>query len=205
MTAELSSRGYDMTGLDASAAMLAAARARLGVDVPLVEVTLPNLPDGRDLAGPFDAMVSTFDGFNYLDADALQLTLRRLAERLRPGGWLVFDVHAEAILALVRDNPVVLGDRDDVRWAVTYVVDEDARTCRSIMRMESEGGPRESFVEEHLQHLHSSDVVGAALSGAGFELVSVTDEYTDSPAGPDCLRATWVARRQASHGQPVSA
>lgn len=205
MTAELSSRGYAMSGLDASAAMLAEARVRLGSDVPLAEVALPDLRDEPGLAGPFDAMVSTFDGFNYLDESALRLTLRRLAERLRPGGWLVFDVHAEAILAVVRDNPVILGDRDDVRWAVTYVVDEDARTCRSIMRWESDLRPGESFVEEHLQYLHSADVVSAALSGAGLELVSVTDEYTDSPLGPDSLRATWVARRRVSHGQPVSA
>ena len=205
MTAELRSRGYDVSGLDASPAMLAEATVRLGSEVPLVEVTLPDLTDARELAGPFDAMVSTFDGLNYLDRSALELTLRHLAERLRPGGWLVFDVHAEAILALVRDNPVVLGDRDDVRWAVTYVVDEDARTCRSIMRVEAADSPSASFVEEHLQYLHSADAVSAALSDAGFELVSVTDEYSDAPLAPDSLRATWVARRRASRDQAVPA
>ena len=205
MTAELRSRGYDVSGLDASPAMLAEATVRLGSEVPLVEVTLPDLTDARELAGPFDAMVSTFDGLNYLDRSALELTLRHLAERLRPGGWLVFDVHAEAILALVRDNPVVLGDRDDVRWAVTYVVDEDARTCRSIMRVEAADSPSASFVEEHLQYLHSADAVSAALSDAGFELVSVTDEYSDAPLAPDSLRATWVARRRAPRHQAVPA
>ncbi len=195
MTAELGSRGYDVVGLDASSAMLARARTRLGPDVALVETTLPSLPQARELAGPFDAVVSTFDGLNYVDVDDLRRTLVALTTRLRPGGWVVFDLHAEAMLARVRDTPVVLGSHEDARWAVTYVVDESARTCRSIMNLQAEGRPDASFVEEHVQHLHDDATVQDALASAGLTLVAVRDEYTPVPAGPQTLRATWVARR----------
>ena len=43
MASELVARGYRITGVDASAAMLARARGLLGPDVLLVEETLPDL------------------------------------------------------------------------------------------------------------------------------------------------------------------
>lgn len=197
MTVELARRGFAMTGIDASAAMLALAGVRLSPASTLVEARLPDLPDSPVLAGPFDAMVSTFDGLNYLDPADLRLALTRLVPRLRHGGWFVFDVHAEPMLDYVRDNPVILGEHDGASYAVTYVVDEASRTCRSIMRLEDDADPDASFTEEHRQFLHSSDTIRAVLVDAGLEVVSVTDEYTQVPVGPDTLRATWVARRPA--------
>ena len=43
--------------------------------------------------GVFDAAVCTFDGLNYLTPDELGLTMAAVAHRLRPAGWLVFDLH----------------------------------------------------------------------------------------------------------------
>ena len=103
MTVELARRGFAMTGIDASAAMLALAGVRLSPASTLVEARLPDLPDSPVLAGPFDAMVSTFDGLNYLDPADLRLALTRLVPRLRHGGWFVFDVHAEPMLDFVHD------------------------------------------------------------------------------------------------------
>ena len=59
---ELTARGYRVVGVDASEAMLALARERLGPDVALSRMTLPDLT----VEGIFDAAVCTFDGLNYL-------------------------------------------------------------------------------------------------------------------------------------------
>lgn len=198
MTDELRGRGMSVVGLDASPAMLALARARLGAQADLIEATLPGLPDDARLAGPFDAVVSTFDGLNYLDEAALRSTFAQLVALLRPGGWLVFDLHAEPMLAYVRDNPVVLGEHGDARYSVTYVVDEVARTCRSIMALQVAERPEAGFVEEHRQHLHSDAAVRAALADAGLTAVAVTAEYTTMPVNAQTLRATWVARSPAA-------
>ncbi len=203
MTAELVARGLDVVGLDASAAMLALARGRLGTAVPLVRTTLPHLAPDPHLAGPFDAMVSTLDGLNYLDPADLRRTLAALGGLLRPGGWLVFDLHADALIALARDNPVVLGTAGDCRYAVTYVVDERARTCRSIMSLQSDVDPSRDFVEEHLQYLHRDREVRAAVVAAGLVVVRVVDEYSPTPANPTTLRATWVVQRPVAGRLPV--
>lgn len=200
MAAELQSRGYDVAGLDASTQMLVRARERLGPSVELVETFLPRLPQPPSLAGPFDAMVSTFDGFNYLRLPELQTSLLTLAERLRPGGWLVFDVLTDAALSVAADNPVVLGQLGGARYSVTYVV--AGRTCRSIMTFEEEGRSGTGFTEEHIQYAHTDDDLRAALTAAGLTVSATTDEYTDVPAGPQTLRQTWVTRRPSGVVKP---
>ena len=62
LAGELVARGYSVVGVDASEAMLALARKRLGPEVVLSRMTLPELA----VDGCFDAAVCTFDGLNYL-------------------------------------------------------------------------------------------------------------------------------------------
>jgi predicted TPR repeat methyltransferase len=62
LAGELIARGYRVVGVDASEAMLARARERLGPEMVLGRMTLPDLAVG----GGFDAAVCTFDGLNYL-------------------------------------------------------------------------------------------------------------------------------------------
>ena len=92
LAGELIARGYRVVGVDASDAMLALARERLGPEVALSRMTLPDLA----VEGVFDAAVCTFDGLNYLTPDELRLTMAAVARRLRPAGWLVFDLHTDA-------------------------------------------------------------------------------------------------------------
>jgi SAM-dependent methyltransferase len=191
MTVELIRRGHDVVGLDASAAMLARARSLLGPDVLLVESVLPDLP----VAGPFDAVVSTLDGLNYLPLPEFRRTLSAAADVLRPGGWLVFDLHTDAALTLMHDNPVLEGTDAGLRFVLTSTVDD--RACTTTIEVEADD-PSRSFAEEHVQYVHADDEVRAALTDAGLDLSSVTDEYTDEPVVDGTLRATWTARRQTA-------
>ena len=55
--------------------------------------------------------------------------------------------------------------------------------------------PAESFRETHQQILHSPAQVQRVLTAAGFSSVRCVEEYSDAPATPSTLRATWIARR----------
>ncbi len=191
LAAELIGLGYEVSGVDASPAMLARARRLLGPDVSLVETTLPALP----ATGPFDAAVSTFDALNYLTPGDFRLTLSAIAGTLRPGGWIVFDLHTDAMLDLARRTSSVEGEQDGTRYAISNVVDPAARTCLATIEVTGEGV--EPFSERHLQYFHSEERVCADLGDAGFTSVEVLDEYTETPAVDETLRATWVARRTA--------
>jgi SAM-dependent methyltransferase len=189
MSAELIALGYRVSGVDASAAMLARARRRVGPDVPLAQATLPDLGGG----GTVDAAVSTLDGFNYLTPDAFRATLAAIAARLRPGGWCVFDLHTDAMMDFAAEHPVIAGETGGRQFTITNTVDTTQRTCDSrIDVIDDRSGA--SFSEHHLQHFFSHRDVRSALVDAGFDVRAVTDEYTHDPVRPATLRATWVAR-----------
>ena len=190
MTAELLGRGFTVTGVDASPAMLRLARERLGPDAPLIEAWLPDLP----VEGPFDAVVSTLDGFNYLTMTELTQTLAATAGVLRPGGWIVFDVLGPGSLDFARTHPVITGGRDGTRFTLTTHV--SGVTCTATLDFQSTDPSLPSFIETHIQHVHPSGEIEDALASAGFRLQRVVDEYSDAALTETTLRATWVARRE---------
>jgi SAM-dependent methyltransferase len=189
LAAELIALGYRVVGADASQDMLERARHRLGPDAALVLATLPDL----ELDGVFDAVACTLDGITYLAPEELPPAAAAFASRLRRGGWLVFDVHTDAMMAVTVGRPVVEGERDGHRFVIRSAVDPDAR--RSNTRIEvtpPDGGT--PFSEQHRQHFHRAADVEAALVGAGFGVIAVRDGYTDRPADESTLSATWIAR-----------
>jgi len=140
--------------------------------------------------------VSTFDGLNYLTLDELRPTLAAVGRRLRPGGWLVFDLHADAMLEFARSHPVVEGAADGKRFTIRNDVDVSARTC--VTRIDVTGATdADTFSEQHRQYFLRAPEVRGALCDAGFGPPSVTDEYTDQPAARSTLRTTWTCRRTA--------
>lgn len=189
LAAELIARGYRVVGVDASAAMLARARERLGPEVALAQMTLPDL----EVDGLFDAAVCTFDGFNYLTPGELRLTMAAIAHHLRPAGWLVFDLHADAMMDFTVSNPVVAGESAGNDFVITSVVDPDVRTCDTRIELTN---PREGepFCEHHRQYFHTDAEVRTSLERAGFSVTAVGEEYTHRPLDASTLRATWSAR-----------
>ena len=189
LAGELIARGYRVAGVDASDSMLALARKRLGPAVPLSRMTLPELA----VDGLFDAAVCTFDGFNYLTRDEFQLTMAAVALRLRPAGWLVFDLHTDAMMDFTIANPVVAGESAGNDFVLSSVVDRGARTCETRIEL-TPPGDDDPFSEQHRQYFHRDADVRSALQGAGFAVSAVAEEYTEKAADASTLRATWIAR-----------
>jgi predicted TPR repeat methyltransferase len=190
LAGELIARGYQVVGVDASAAMLALARGRLGPEVVLSRMTLPDLA----VDDSFDAAVCTFDGFNYLTPDDLLLTMAALAGCIRPGGWLVFDLHTDAMMNFTIANPTVAGRSAGNDFVISSVVDSRARTCDTRIEVTR---PRdgEPFSEQHRQYFHADADVRICLQETGFAVIAVEEEYTHESADASTLHATWTARR----------
>jgi SAM-dependent methyltransferase len=189
MGAELEALGYRVSGVDSSPSMLDRARRRLGPEAVLVECRLPDL----SIDGVFDVAISTFDGLNYLMPEDFRSTFAVVANRLRPGGWFVFDLHTDATMEFAASHPTVEGEAQGHHYVIDNVVDTRARTCDSRIRVTrvSDG---DTFSEHHRQYFFTDDEVRESLRRAGFEVVSVTDEYSDQPADRFTLRATWNGR-----------
>lgn len=112
LAAQLRDRGADVTGIDASAGMLAIARRRLGDDVPL---HVGDLCDPLPFAdASFDDVVASLV-LHYLEDWAP--TLAEIRRVLRPGGRLIASVDHPFVAYTIQDP------RPDYFAATSYTFD----------------------------------------------------------------------------------
>ena len=102
------------------------------------------------------------------------------------------------MLAFASSHPVVTGQANGKSFIITNTVDLRARSCVTQIEVTGPGGS-DTFSEQHRQFFFRAADVRRALADADFECPSVTDEYTDEPATPSILRATWISRRLSAN------
>lgn len=83
---ELARRGFSVTGVDADAGMLAAAR-RKAPELPWVQADLADLD--TEPAGPFDAVLLAGNVMIFLEPGTEAQVMAGLSARLAPGGLLI--------------------------------------------------------------------------------------------------------------------
>ena len=192
----LTARGSRVTGIDASEAMIAHARANApSAEFHVADATRFHLPDR------FDGAVSTFDSFNHiLSVEALAEVFRCAAAVLKPRASLVFDLLSEAAyqtrwtdsFSIVRDDHVLLlgGESYDFRTRI-------ARCDITMFRRLNGCWKRfDTTVEERC---HPHEEVEAALRDAGFGAAHRYDACELGIAGRlGEGRTFWVAPYDAS-------
>lgn len=96
VTHEAVDRGYRVTGIDASRALIArAARQMPGADFVVADIR------GFETGKKFDGALSTFDSLNHLLAYRdLRAAFRCVRKALKPGAPFVFDMNLEEAYAL---------------------------------------------------------------------------------------------------------
>ncbi len=178
VTKELVQRGYQVTGVDNSAELIALARRQMP-DVDL------RVQDARQLAldDKFDAVLSTFDSLNHiLSLEDLQKVFTGVHGLLKFGGRFVFDMNVEEAYSLdlkqwtvdIKDKSVgiVRGLYDPfghkARTELMWFVKADDGNCWR---------QHHSVVE---QRCYTQVQILRALSSAGF---SIVEAFTSAEAG----------------------
>lgn len=85
----LSAEGYEVLGIDIDEELVAEA-ASLHPDVAFLNLDMRQLDDVGKI---FDGVICLWQSFGYFDEDTNAAVLGSMAERLRPGGRLVFDLY----------------------------------------------------------------------------------------------------------------
>lgn len=165
MARELGERGYCVTGLDGSEAMLRIART----NAPQADFVLADARDFR-FTSPFDAVLSSFNSFAHAGSTAeLTSILLNARSSLKVGGPMLFDVSMEEQYeAKWRGS---FGEvHEDVSWIVRASFDREARIARNditIFRRDSSlDWQRQDFAFH--QRCHRESEIQAALKNAGF-------------------------------------
>ena len=186
---ELVEAGYDVLGIDISAAMIDIARRR----VPQAEFQVGSLLKAK--LPTCNAVTSLGECFNYLfDKNNSVSELRRLFGRvytaLKPGGLLIFDIAEHGRGKGPRQKHKVGTD-----WAVLVEVDEDTRTNRLTRRITSFRKVGELYTrdeEVHRLQLYRRSEITKELREAGFRVRTV-HAYGDQPMIEGCVG--FVARK----------
>lgn len=176
----LAQAGHALTGLDASAEMLAVAaeNARLArLTIPFVLQRMEALCLHRKV----DAIVSACDGVNYLlSREAVDAFLHAARANLKPGGTLLFDVSSRYKLSCILANNTFAQEEEGAAYIWTNEYDEASKLIRMNVTFfaRSSDGRYERFTEEHLQRAHSQRELTNALLRAGFCDIRVYEAFS---------------------------
>jgi SAM-dependent methyltransferase len=96
VTSDLVKRGYRVTGVDSSAALIEIARREL----PQADLRVQDVRR-LEVEGPYGGALSTFDSLNHiLSLEDLHAVFSGVYEALGPGGLFVFDMNLEEAYSL---------------------------------------------------------------------------------------------------------
>lgn len=165
---ELASRGYDVTGVDASEEMVDIAREK--TDATFRQGRLPELD--VDLDEDYDLIVLLFDVINYFDHEELRPSLERLREHLAEGGVLLFDHSQMPDETTPAYLHTVDGENGDfARIAQFRDVDEEhtMRYESAVIAKDEQG--LDFFLDKYDYSRFETEFISDLLDDLGFEFV----------------------------------
>lgn len=190
ISAGLAEKGYLLTGLDGSAAMLDFARQN-APGVRFIQA------DARSfhLEGRFDAVISPFDSLNHLmTASELERVFCNVSDVLTDEGIFLFDLNLEEEIESQGNSINMIGE--DHACIVNAVYDPVKRLKRydlTMFRLES-GSWTRSDVSLY-QRYHETEDVLRALSAAGFHRIRTYDARKEFGFTLSDGRMFYVARK----------
>lgn len=200
----LAERGWDVVGLDRSAAMLEIARAKAttvewGANIRFVQGDMRQLPPEVLDQPPFDLVTCTYDSLNYLlNEQSLAACFASVAWVLRPGGAFIADMNTPYFLQSD-------GDRcEALEYPGFFQVSQssyEAATMCSTLRLtwfvDDDRGHYTRFDETHIERAYPFATLERLLDEAGLDIEAVYDCFTFQPPHEQAQRLLWVARQEA--------
>lgn len=205
----LAQRGYQVTGVDISEEMLAAAREKsralqLDIDWRKQDLISLQLFDEAGNEMVFDAAIATFDVFNHLtDPEDLQMLFHTLNPLLTDEGVLLFDVQTPYKLREYLGNHIFTLHRDDVEYMWENHFDEETQICTMnitfFLRQANGLYRRETMTQE--ERVYDLDLLRLWLKYSDFETAGVYEELSENDVKPEAHRAVFIARPMLFEGE----
>lgn len=192
MTERLIKRGYDVTGVDVSSDMLAAAADKLGnTELMCIDMTR-FVPRKR-----YDAFLCMIDGINYVTVPAALLRMfKNVRAALSDGGVFMFDISSEYKLRDVIGINTFIRSEYDVFYAWQNEYYEKYNICDMLLNffVMDKNGKYSRFEERHTQRGWTEEQIRTLLKKAGFSEVYAYDELSFEPPKEDSERIVFVCK-----------
>lgn len=166
----VATRGFKVSGIDASAEMIRFARQ----NAPDVDFTVADVRE-FSLGRRYDAAFSVFESLNHVpDQDGLKSAFAQVHSHLKPNASFLFDLNGDdAFLTYWNETNAIV--EDDQVCVMRSEYDEESRvgTCNITTFRQNGAWTRADFTVR--QTCHDRDAVHDALLSAGFGIVSLYD------------------------------
>ncbi len=183
-TFPLYARGFEVTGLDASAEMLRFAREKLP-PVKFVQADFSSF----ELNERFDLIVSVFDSLNnLLKPEQFLQALLSVYKHLTPGGMFIFDVNTTTGLRDLWESGRAEGWSGEVYYRWEHSFDERTGLARVEAYCSDE---KQEFTEVHFERPYDPPELLELMLRAGFDNVAVLSYPDGHEALLDEVRV-WV-------------
>ncbi len=192
----LAINGYEVVGVDRSAAMIAQAKRKAQENRSGVRYYVQDAAE-LELGETFDLIVSLFDSLNNITEPArFAEAMRRAYRHLNPHGVFIFDLNTEYAFVRKLFDQTQLDERAPLRYRWRSQYDKATRLCTVHMEFwVREGETERYFTEVHTQRAYSEQEVRTMLYEAGFPEVHLFDAYTLHPPERRSDRVFYVALR----------
>lgn len=204
----LAQAGLQVTGIDISTDMLAVAQDKTenlrklsgftkGGSVQWIEQDMREW----ELPNRVDCVISFCDCLNYLtEEDEVRLTFERTFAGLAAGGLFVFDVHAPRQLVEYAQSQPFIMDEPDIAYIWTCDYDEARMEIEHHLsifdRQNVKGVDLYRKIEEtHVQRAYPMQWIEDQLEACGFDILSVSADFSFDPPVEQSERLFFVARR----------
>jgi len=198
LSVEMSKKGFEVIGVDASADMLSVAMNN-AYEAERNILFLCQPMQQLDLYGTINAAICTLDSINHLTDEAdVQATFDKVSLFTEPGGIFIFDVNTvfkhREILA---DNTFVY-DMDDVYcvWQNSFDSATDTVQIDLDIFEQVDDGVYERMQESFCERAYPLPLITEMLDKSGFETVAVYDELTREEPKENSERLFIVARKK---------
>lgn len=185
---------YDVTALDISEEMLDSARQKLlkeGISAQLIQGDMCNF----SLHKKVDGAVCVCDGINYLiTPEKVKQAFLSVYNNLKAGGGFIFDISSRFKLMSMGDQ-LYSEDNDDATYIWRNKVENDLINMDITFFVPKDDETYFRFDEQHTQRIHGIEEIIQWLKESGFNIISITENYTDSNIQEDTLRVTFCAEK----------
>ncbi|MEI6579383.1 MAG: class I SAM-dependent methyltransferase [Eubacteriales bacterium] len=193
---QMASFGYDVIGVDSSPDMLSIAQHK-AFEAEQTPLLLCQKMQMLDLYGTIDAAICALDSINHLTQPKdVKETFRRVSLFLNPSGVFIFDVNTVFKHKNILANNVFVYDFDDLYCVWQNRLDEKINTVKITLEFfEEDDGAYYRSTETFAERAYSYEELSKWLTDAGFEVMNIFEELTQTPPKEDTQRAVFVARK----------
>jgi 2-polyprenyl-3-methyl-5-hydroxy-6-metoxy-1,4-benzoquinol methylase len=195
----MAKKGYRITGVDASAAMLEIARTRAAQEKVEVQFLLQDMRT-LDIGERYDLVTCWYDSLNYLlEGEDLERTFACTKRVLKPGGLFIFDMNTIYGLSVNwQRSPCSVQQDTATLFEVHrpgYDFEKNVATLRITGFVKERGGWRR-IDEEHRERGYSLEEIEQSLDHVGFQhLVCWGDLMEMSEPKADSGRVWFVVKK----------